>query len=370
MLFVNKRYIFLYLILFTTQSIQSYLLTFSQAKQASALSNNFLILLQQHFGINCFFETGTLGGATTIRAATIFPLVHTVEIADHYFEQNRLKFSYYPNIIAHLGDSSELLPSIIDTTLVSKHCCFFLDAHYSGENSGKGKGNTPLLQEIKHIAARLPSSIIIIDDLRMCQSNNDNIQKQQIAYPNVTDVFGYPSITELKNEVLHFNKDYTFIIFGDIGLLIPINVYHDIEISPVLKAMTASRFFEENTEHTTDEINVVLHHERNIMHAQTEEAAAIKALLDPDSRLYIPELFTPHYRLWNGLVLLGEGYYNEAKALFKKAYELGLNHWRVLYYIGYAAQLLGNNEEAKIIFDSIEDILVQDGLSPEFLPKI
>jgi hypothetical protein len=212
--------------------------------------------------------------------------------------------------------------------------------------------------------------VIVIDDLRLCQSNQKLIQEQYKTYPDDTNVLGYPSLSELRKELLNFNKDYRFYVYGDVGFIFPANIYQNITVSPVVQAMTSSRFFEENEEHSIEDIYNVIKYECNIIHAKYHEAEAIKMLLDPIFRLYIPELFTAHYRLWNGLVLLGEGKYNKAKELIQSAYELGLKHWRIIYYIAYIEKLSGNFKKAQRIFNSIEEIIKKDGLYLEKLPAL
>ena len=72
-------------------------------------------------------ETGTYTGETTEWASKYFKHVETVEAYKKIYTETSTKLAHLKNIQFHLGDSSELLPKIIDGLRGTS--LFFLDAH-------------------------------------------------------------------------------------------------------------------------------------------------------------------------------------------------------------------------------------------------
>jgi hypothetical protein len=112
-----------------------------------------------------FVETGTYLGETIFNLEPFFQNLYTIEInQDDY---NNVISKYTGNKINFiLGDSS------IELEFLSKNMngntVFFLDGHWSGGNTGKGKKDCPLYEEITHINNHFKySGIIIIDDRRL-----------------------------------------------------------------------------------------------------------------------------------------------------------------------------------------------------------
>lgn len=115
-----------------------------------------------------FVETGTLLGDTVINLSDQFTEIHTVEIAEHYYNAfvNNRKL---PHIKAHLGDSVFVLPDIVQNISADKRVIFWLDGHHSAGDTGVGVKGCPLLEECDSIDQLLTSnrSIIIIDDYNL-----------------------------------------------------------------------------------------------------------------------------------------------------------------------------------------------------------
>lgn len=316
---------------FITTPCHTIALKLSEPRYEGSLNTQFLSKLKETFNSHHFIETGTFGGVTTIRAAQIFSEAHTIELFEPFYQRNLQKFSAYANIHSYFGESPIIINKILP--LIShENCLFFLDAHYSGPGTARANENTPILAEIQAIGTHTTSGVILIDDLR-CFQIQQKINEQLSYNPQETTLEGYPSLTQLKQEALKINKDYEFVVYGDIALLYPKDKYPLLEISPVLKAMSMSRLFEEIASPSSTDLEQVLISETIIMHAQGEEKEAIQKLLDPLEGRQIPALYTTHYKLWNALILMQENEYLKALALFTEAYNLGLNHPRIQQYI-------------------------------------
>lgn len=345
-------------ILFLYSACSATFLTLHEPKYKGSLDLNFLAMLKNVFNVDCFVETGTHTGNTVIRASTLFPENHTIELYNKTYEGNLLLFSKYPTIRAHFGESSQTLDSIIPLMKRSS-IAFFLDAHYCGDGTAKGNSNTPLIEELRVIGSYNKTAIIIIDDLRMCQPDEQIVQKQLTVEPQCTAVAGYPSITQLRDITQQINPDYEFIIWGDLAFIYPKDKYPHIELSPVLTALTKSRFFEESKMHTIDETIAVIEAEKTLINITPNEKYAIQQLLNPATGLWHPALFTPHYRLWNALMCISDQQYDKARTLLNEAYSLGLTHWRVVWYLAQVHNKLNNKQEADCLLAQIEHELAQ-----------
>ena len=131
-----------------------------------SINKFFLELLQDDYTkYNCFIETGTFKGDTIFSLEPLFNKLYTIEYSEKYY--NNTKNIYNGNKINFiLGDSSivfeHLLPNVTDK------CIFFLDGHYSGNDTGQSNKDCPLEEEIIHINNLYTNeAIIIIDDFRL-----------------------------------------------------------------------------------------------------------------------------------------------------------------------------------------------------------
>jgi hypothetical protein len=111
-------------------------------------------------------ETGTGKSLTTNFLAGSFPYVYTIEPSKYLYEQN-IKINKIKNI-SYLNDTSEnILPELLSK--LSGDINFWLDGHYSGGITFKGKKNCPIEKELEAISKNILNSkkiTIFIDDVR------------------------------------------------------------------------------------------------------------------------------------------------------------------------------------------------------------
>lgn len=266
-------------------------LYFMNAKHNEALNPDFLKQLKRFFDIEAFIETGTYLGDTCKIASTIFNQVHSIELDNQLYLNALNLFKHNNKIHIHLGNSKDVLPNILNN--IHNKILFFLDAHWSEGITAKGPEITPILPELKIIKeSKIKDAVILVDDIRYFQEN-DIIQKE---YNKTESIFGYPTLTDLKQHILDINKDYEIVIFGDILLAFIPNC--KVTISPVLQALTISRF---NDVNSTD--NEVLKAQNTIALANDLEKQAIQELALRHNFLNM-RFITRYYKLWYSLTLL------------------------------------------------------------------
>jgi hypothetical protein len=130
-------------------------------------------------GIKVLVETGTYLGEMIKANLKNFSSIHSVELGDLLFGAARSKFAKYSHVSLYHGDSAEVMPFILRP--LSQPALFWLDAHYSGGITAKGKIDTPILEELRVILSHnIKGHVILIDDARCFDGKN-----------------GYPSLEEL-----------------------------------------------------------------------------------------------------------------------------------------------------------------------------
>lgn len=113
-----------------------------------------------------FVETGTYQGEGIEEALKFnFKEFHSIELFKPLYDFCVEKFKDKDNIKIYFGDSSEILGSVINN--IDKKITFWLDGHFSGDHTAKGKKISPIIEELEQIKTHQRSDhTIMIDDLR------------------------------------------------------------------------------------------------------------------------------------------------------------------------------------------------------------
>jgi hypothetical protein len=152
----------------------------------------------ERFGLECFVETGTCLGAMLDAVKGDFKKIYSIELDEALFENAKIRFRAYKHIRLLQGDSGDLLPKILKD--VRRPSLFWLDAHYSGGFTAKGKIETPVLRELESVFRHTKSgNAILIDDARCFSGEHD-----------------YPTIEELERFVRGKRPEAVFEVEDDI----------------------------------------------------------------------------------------------------------------------------------------------------------
>jgi tetratricopeptide (TPR) repeat protein len=270
-----------------------------------SLTEKFLNDIKAFTYASIFVESGTYIGDTAYHASSCFDQVYSVELSPNLYAQAVNRFANNKKIFLYQGDTTVVFPRILKN--IKGKIVFWLDGHFSGGSTARGEIDTPVMQELKAIKeSGLNDSVILIDDIRLFDIAND-----------------YPSVLEVYEFIKTINSLYRIEIIGDI--LIAYLETELFDVSPIIKACTISRFGE-----SLFSVNEVLEAEQVIAQAKYEE----KVVLEKINTTVLQNRFS---YLWCGMISMQECRYDEASINFKKALELGLNHWRIFWYLGLNA---------------------------------
>jgi len=121
---------------------------------------------QKEFRPKILIETGTYLGDMVAAVESCFTEVYSIELSPELYERARARFSMRAGVHIMLGDSSEVLPVILEK--ISEPCLFWLDGHFSGGITAQGKLNYPILEELAQIRRHgIRNHVILIDDARL-----------------------------------------------------------------------------------------------------------------------------------------------------------------------------------------------------------
>jgi len=151
----------------------------------------------RRFDCHTLIETGTFKGHMVRGTKPWFSKIYSIELDPRLASIQRETYKDNPNITILWGDSTDFVPVVLQW--VTERCVFWLDAHYSGGVTAKGKTNTPILEELKAILDSKLDCVILIDDARCFTGEND-----------------YPSIDDVRDFVLLGRPDWEFEVENDI----------------------------------------------------------------------------------------------------------------------------------------------------------
>jgi hypothetical protein len=152
----------------------------------------------REFHFRTLIETGTYYGAMVSATKDDFARIISIELDQTFYERAKRKFAKFEHISIIQGDSGEVLGKVLPN--ITEPCLFWLDAHYSGGLTAKGRIETPIVQELQQVL-RHPGAghIILIDDAGCFVGRND-----------------YPTIEALRELVVRMRPDWALEVKHDI----------------------------------------------------------------------------------------------------------------------------------------------------------
>jgi FkbM family methyltransferase len=150
------------------------------------------------YGLSTLIETGTYEGDMVEAMRGCFRAIHSIEIFEPLYWMAVEKFIESEHIQLYLGDSENLLPTILEK--VDEPVLFWLDAHYSGKGTGRGNIDSPIMRELQCVFAHpVKNHVILIDDARLFGEEE-----------------GFPTLNEIREFVSRNHSGAEFIVEDDI----------------------------------------------------------------------------------------------------------------------------------------------------------
>jgi len=150
------------------------------------------------FNIRIMIETGTYYGDMVDSMRNHFASIHSIEVSEPLYQNAVKKFVGHNHICLYYGDSGYILPKILSN--IKEPALFWLDAHYSGGETGRGDLDTPIMKELQYIFSHpIKNHVILIDDARSFTGQN-----------------GYPTLSQLREFVGEKYSNSIFDVKDDI----------------------------------------------------------------------------------------------------------------------------------------------------------
>jgi hypothetical protein len=157
----------------------------------------------RRYGLRVLVETGTYLGEMVWAMRKHFDEIHSIELDRALYERAQARFSKHPHVRLNIGDSSLVLSRI--TAIMLAPALFWLDGHYSGGITARGKTETPIEDELNNLLApSTPDHVILIDDARMFTGHG-----------------GYPRIDELERRVAASKPRLNVSVKDDVIRIVP-----------------------------------------------------------------------------------------------------------------------------------------------------
>ncbi len=148
-------------------------------------------------------ETGTYLGEMIYALKDVFKKIYSIELSKEYAKRAKVFLRKQKHVKILEGDSGEVIGELLKE--IDQPTLFWLDGHYSADNTAMGKKHTPVLEELDHILrAKDLRHVILIDDARDFGLAKD-----------------YPSLDELTTFVLKFRENIEIISKDDIIRILP-----------------------------------------------------------------------------------------------------------------------------------------------------
>jgi|CXWL01.1.fsa_nt_gi hypothetical protein len=155
------------------------------------------------YNLSILVETGTYKGEMVEALSDNFKKIFSIELSETYAKKAQRYFRGQGKVKIIQGDSGEVIGELIKE--IDRPTLFWLDGHYSADDTARGKKSTPVMEELSHIL-RAPDMyhVILIDDARAFGQSED-----------------YPTLDALRSFILSLRKNVKVISEDDIIRILP-----------------------------------------------------------------------------------------------------------------------------------------------------
>ena len=160
---------------------------------------------RKKFHTEILVETGTYLGDMVEAQRDHFKKIYSIELSEKLFNKAQKRFKDHSHVKILHGDSGTVLNKLMNE--VDKPALFWLDGHYSGGITAKGEKECPVPEELSTILKSSFPHLILIDDARLFNGNND-----------------YPTIEQILEIIKSNNRQYVVEIKDDIIRLTPSHI--------------------------------------------------------------------------------------------------------------------------------------------------
>ncbi len=134
------------------------------------------------YRLSTLVETGTYLGDMVFSLRKRFKTIISIELSSELCVRAQQRLREFPHVSIIEGDSSEVLPDILDGLKVPT--LFWLDGHYSAGNTALGDRETPVSAEMDAILNHpVRGHVVLIDDARNFDGTHD--------YPTLSSLRDY-----------------------------------------------------------------------------------------------------------------------------------------------------------------------------------
>jgi hypothetical protein len=164
----------------------------------------------QKYALSTFVETGTFLGDTVEFFRPQFHKLYSIELSKELADKAAARFAGHDNVQIINGDSGVELKKLVKE--INGPALYWLDGHYSSEFfmgseyivTARGEKDTPVVSELQTLLKDKHRHVILIDDARLFNGNND-----------------YPKIKEIKQMLQQATHPYTLSVERDIIRILP-----------------------------------------------------------------------------------------------------------------------------------------------------
>ncbi len=135
----------------------------------------------KHYKLKTLVETGTFLGLMMEAQLPYFEHLISIELDYDLYRAALERFEKHSKVRIIHGDSGEVIHKVVPE--LNEPTLFWLDGHYSGGFTAKGKSECPIYGELESILTSPLNHVILIDDARCFNGTND--------YPTISELETY-----------------------------------------------------------------------------------------------------------------------------------------------------------------------------------